>query len=153
MDWFNMAAMNALLVTLFDATQKEETKVKLSITKIAAVLALIIGAMAVFAGGRVLLGILPDYYVIDWLPLYNYTAGVITVILTAVLLWRNHRLGRPAAVTTFTAHAVVMAILLAFYGAIVAPDSIGAMTVRLVVWAIILALLFVASRRTGAAGQ
>jgi len=26
---------------------------------------------AVFAGGRVLLGILPDYYIIDWLPVYN----------------------------------------------------------------------------------
>lgn len=36
--------------------------------KFAAVLALVIGAMAGFAGGRVLLGILPDHYVIDWLP-------------------------------------------------------------------------------------
>ncbi|HEX6385139.1 MAG TPA: hypothetical protein VF177_10755 [Anaerolineae bacterium] len=116
---------------------------KLSTTKIAAALALIIGAMAIFAGGRVLLGVLPDYYVIDWLPVYNFTVGVVTVFVTAVLLWKSHRLARPAAVITFTAHTLVMAILLVFYQAIVAPDSLVAMTVRLVVWAAILGLLFV----------
>ena len=31
--------------------------------------------MAVFAGGRVLLGTLPDYYLIDWLPTYNFVIG------------------------------------------------------------------------------
>ena len=113
----------------------------LSITKIAAVLALIIGAMAVFAGGRVLLGILPDYYVINWLPVYNYTVGILTVSVTAVLLWKNHRYARPAAVISFTAHALVMVILLTAYRAVVAPDSLVAMTVRLVVWAVIVALL------------
>lgn len=119
---------------------------KLSITKIAAVLALIIGAMAIFAGGKVLLGILPDYNVINWLPVYNYTAGVLTVSITAVLLWKNHRYARAAAVAVTTAHALVMVILLIAYGPVVAPDSLVAMTVRLVVWTIILALLFVAGR-------
>ena len=114
---------------------------KLLITKIAATLALIIGAMAVFAGGRVLLGILPDYYVINWLPVYNYTVGILTVSVTAVLLWINHRYAHPVAVTTFTAHALVMVTLLTAYRAVVAPDSLVAMTVRLVVWAVIVALL------------
>lgn len=119
------------------------------IMKITAVLALIIGAMAVFAGGRVLLGILPDYYVINWLPVYNYTAGVLTVSVTAVLLWKNHRYGRAAAVATFAVHALVMAVLLTAYRGVVAPDSLRAMTVRLVVWAVILTLLLVATRLAG----
>ena len=119
---------------------------KRSITKIAAVLSLIIGAMAIFAGGKVLLGIMPDYYVIDWLPLYNYTAGVLTVAVTAVLLWKNHRYGRSAAVAVFSAHALVLGILLAAYRPVVASDSLRAMVVRLVVWTIILALLFFGTR-------
>lgn len=118
---------------------------RLSRTKIAAILALIIGAMAIFAGGRVLLGMLPDYYVIDWLPVYNFTVGVVTVFVTAVFLWKGHRLAGHAAVVTFLGHALVMTILLVFYQAVVAPDSITAMSVRLMVWAAILSLLFVPS--------
>lgn len=120
------------------------------ITRLAAILALIIGAMAIVAGGRVLLGMMPDYYVIDWLPVYNFSAGVVTVLVTAVLLWKRHRLALPAAVATFAAHGVVMTILLTFYNDVVASDSLVAMTVRLTVWAAILLLLFVASRRSGA---
>jgi hypothetical protein len=120
--------------------------VKLSRTRIAAVLALIIGAMAMYAGGRVLLGVLPGYYVIDWLPVYNFTVGVLSVFVTAVLLWKDHRLARHAAVVTFSAHALVMAILFIFYRSVVAIDSITAMSVRLVVWAAILSLLFVQPR-------
>lgn len=61
--------------------------------KIAAVLAFIIGAMAVFAGVQVLLGNDPGYYVINWLPIYNYTAGILTVFITAILIWRGGKLG------------------------------------------------------------
>ncbi|MBI3163511.1 MAG: hypothetical protein HYZ24_02430, partial [Chloroflexi bacterium] len=43
-----------------------------TLTKISSILAFIIGAMAVFAGGQVLLGNLPDYCVINWLPVYNF---------------------------------------------------------------------------------
>ena len=39
-----------------------------TLNKIAAILAFGIGAMAVFAGGKVLLGNDPGYYVINWLP-------------------------------------------------------------------------------------
>lgn len=112
------------------------------LTNAAAILAWIIGLMAVFAGGRVLLGILPDYYVIEWLPVYNFVMGVVTVGITAVLIWKNSRYARPAAVATFTAHVLVMVTLLAAYNSVVAQDSLVAMTVRLVVWAGILALLF-----------
>lgn len=119
---------------------------KLSMNKIAAVLALIIGAMAVFAGGKVLLGVMPDYYVINWLPLYNYTAGILTVFVTAVLLWRSSRYAVYAAAITFTAHAVVMGLLLTAYSTVVAADSLRAMTIRLIVWTTIL-ILYVAGAR------
>ena len=79
--------------------------------KIASVLAFIIGGMAIFAGGKVLLGNDPGYYVINWLPLYNYTIGILTIFITAILIWINSRLAMPAAVSTFSIHALVMVIL------------------------------------------
>ncbi|KAA3644163.1 MAG: hypothetical protein DWQ07_18810 [Chloroflexi bacterium] len=115
--------------------------------KIAAILAFIIGAMALFAGGKVLLGQDPGYYVINWLPVYNYTIGILTVFVTAVLIWGNHRLSSPAVILTFSSHALVMLILQTTYSDIVAPDSIRAMTLRLIVWVIILALLYFRSRK------
>lgn len=117
-----------------------------TLNKIASVLAFIIGAMAVFAGGKVLLGNDPGYYVINWLPLYNYTIGILTLFITAVLIWTNGRFAIPAAIGTFSLHAIVMLILQTAYGGVVAPDSIRAMTVRLIVWAMILGLMFARAR-------
>lgn len=98
--------------------------------------------MAVFAGGRVLLGTLPDYYVINWLPIYNFSVGLVTVLVTAVLIWRNSRYALPAAIVTLTAHILVLLVLLTVYRDVVAKDSLVAMVVRSVTWAIILVLMF-----------
>jgi hypothetical protein len=117
------------------------------LSKIAAVLALIIGAMAIVAGGGVLLGRDPGYYVIDWLPVYNFIAGVLTVIVAAPLLWRESRYALAAALVTFGAHGVVMLVIQTAYGEVVASDSIKAMTVRLTVWTIVLVLFFLHLRR------
>lgn len=114
-------------------------------TKIAAVLAFIIGAMAVFAGVKVLLGNDPGYYVINWLPIYNYTAGILTVFITAILIWCGGKLGWFAGVTTFIAHTLVMIILQSAYNDVVAVDSIRAMTIRMIAWAIIQGLMFIQS--------
>ena len=111
--------------------------------KIAAVLAFIIGAMAIFAGGQVvLLGKVMDYHVIDWLPVYNLTLGLLSAFVTAILIWKNHRFALPAAIATFASHSTIMLILLTIYGDEVAPDSIQAMTVRIAVWIIVLGLMF-----------
>ncbi|OJX43837.1 MAG: hypothetical protein BGO78_02415 [Chloroflexi bacterium 44-23] len=115
---------------------------KTTLTRIASILAFIIGAMAVFAGAKVLMGNDPGYYVINWLPLYNYTIGILTVFITAVLIFTNSRFAVPAAIGTFSLHALVMIILQTAYRGTVAPDSIQAMTIRLIVWAIILGLMF-----------
>jgi hypothetical protein len=106
-----------------------------------------IGTMAIFAGGRVVLGTDPGYYVIDWLPGYNFIVGVVTVLATAVLIWRKSRHARPAAGAPFAAHGLVMLTLLTFYRDVVAPDSLVAMTVRIVVWLVILTLMIVAGRK------
>lgn len=117
------------------------------LSKIAAVLAFIIGAMAIFAGGQVLLGKDPGYYVIGWLLVYNFAAGVLTAAVTAVLIWRASKYARPAAVITLAAHALVMVILQTAYRGVVAVDSIRAMTIRIVVWLVILGLMLVQRRK------
>ncbi len=115
--------------------------------KIAAVLALLIGVMAVFAGGKVLLGEDPGYYVINWVPVYNYTAGILTMAVTAPLIFRGHRLARPLAIATLGAHAAVLVVIATAYRDVVAQDSIRAMVVRLAVWLIIIGLLYTQARR------
>jgi hypothetical protein len=117
----------------------------MTLNRIAAVLALAIGAMAIFAGGKVLLGNDPGYYVINWLVLYNYTVGIVTVFV-AILIWTDDGLALPAAIGTFSLHAVVVLVLQVAYREVVAVDSIWAMTVRLIVWAIILGLMFARTR-------
>ena len=115
--------------------------------KIAAVLAFIIGSMAIFAGGQVLLGKVMDYYVIDWLPVYNFIAGLVSSFVTAILIWKGSKYAMSAAVGTFAVHGTVMLILQTAYRDLVAPDSIKAMTVRLAVWLIILTLMIVQTRK------
>lgn len=94
-----------------------------SLDKIAAVIAFIIGAMAVLAGGQVLLGKLPNYYVINWLPVYNYTVGILTVFVTAILIWTKHRLALPIAIATLGIHAIVMVVLQTAYHDVVATTA------------------------------
>lgn len=115
--------------------------------RVAAVLAAVIGVMAIFAGGQVMLGQDPGYYVINWLPVYNFTAGVLTALVTAVLLWRGGKYAWPAALLTFGAHTVVMVVLQTAYRDVVAADSVRAMTVRMVVWLVILGLMLLQRRR------
>lgn len=115
--------------------------------KIAAVIAFAIGAMSIFAGGQVVLGKVMDYYVIDWLPIYNLIVGIITVFITAILIWRGSKFAMPAAIATFISHSAVMLVLQIAYKDVVAPDSIKATTVRIVLWAIILTLMIVQSRK------
>ena len=93
------------------------------LNKAASVVALTIGAMAVVAGGQILLGKDLGYYVINWLPVYNYTVGVLTLLVTTVLLWTGHRLGWPISLATLGLHALVMLLIKAVYGKVVASES------------------------------
>ena len=118
-----------------------------TLNKIASSLAFLIGAIAVIAGGLVLLGQETDYLVINWLLLYNYTVGVLTVSITAILIWTNNKLALPATIATFGAHTSIMLILLTTYRGIVSAHSLEDMTVRIISWAIILILLFFQTRK------
>ncbi len=117
------------------------------INKFAAVLAWIIGALAIFAGGQVLLGKVMDYYVIDWVPVFNFGLGVVTFFITAFMIWKNHPYARSAAIATLGTHILVMLILQTIYKDVVATDSIVATTLRISVWVIILALLLIQKRK------
>ncbi len=118
-----------------------------TLNKIAALLAFGIGAMAIYASVKPLLGNNPNYNVVNWLPLYNYTMGILTIFVAAILIWLKSRLALPVAIGTFSIHAFVMLILQTAYRGFVAPDSIQAMTIRLAVWLVILALLILQGRK------
>ena len=115
--------------------------------KIAAAIAFAIGAMSIFAGGQVALGKVMDYYVIDWLPIYNLIVGLISVFVTSILIWKGSKFAMPFAIATFVSHSAVMVVLQIAYRDVVAPDSIKATTVRIVLWAIILTLMMLQSRK------
>ena len=117
------------------------------LTKTAAVLAFIIGAMAIFAGGQVLLGKAMDYYVIDWVPIYNFIVGIISAFFTAIVIWKGSKIAIPAAIATLISHSIVMVVLLTAYRDVVAPDSIIAMAVRIIVWFLILVLMFIQKQK------
>jgi len=119
----------------------------MKLNNFAALLAFIIGAMAIYAGGQVIFfGKQMSYYVINWLPYYNFAVGLITFVFTAGLIWKDVGYATPVAIATFGAHAIVMLILQIAYKNVVAPESIRAMTVRIVAWAIILVLLYLHGR-------
>ncbi len=88
-----------------------------------------------------------DYYVIDWLPVYNLIAGLVSSFVTAILIWKGSKYAMSAAVGIFAVHGIVMLVLQTAYRDLVAPDSIKATTVRLVVWLIILTLMIVQARK------
>lgn len=117
------------------------------LNKIFATLAFIIGVMAIFAGGKVLLETLPDYYMINWLPDYNFIICVVSASFSTVVIWGNGKLSLPTVVATLGLHAVVMLVLRTVYHNVVAPDSNMAMTVHLTIWMIILILMIIQQRK------
>ncbi len=116
--------------------------------KTAGVLAFVIGALSIFAGGMAMRGWNPGYSVLGWLPVYNFVMGVLTVFIPAILLWRESRHARASALIFFGVHAVVTVLLLLAFRDVVATQSILAMTFRLAVWLVILALIRASAQKT-----
>lgn len=112
------------------------------IKKIAALLALFIGLMSVFAGSKVLLGIVTkDYTVITWLVTYNIFFGL-TSIITAYFLWRKNKWGLVMMWFILIAHFVVF-IYLKFISDLAANESKMAMLFRVSIWLIIVMMSFI----------
>jgi hypothetical protein len=111
------------------------------LTRLPSILAFLVGASSIFAGGMVLRGWRPGYSVLSWLPVYNFAVGLLTLI-PAVLLWINHRYALAASIVTLGVHTIILLLLLTVFHGQVATQSIGAMTFRVVIWIIIFAWLW-----------
>ncbi len=97
------------------------------------------GTAGMVAGTRVLSGLdVPDYQVLPWLVVYNVLTSAVAVAL-AVALWRGRRWATSGAWGLAAAHALVLIGLtgLRITGAGVADDSLAAMGLRTLVWALI----------------
>ncbi len=107
--------------------------------KLAAILALFIGVMSVFAGSKVLLGIdSKDYNVLTWLVSYNVILGVISII-TAYFIWKDISKGKNLTLFILIMHFMVF-LYLKFFSDNVAMDSIKAMIFRTSIWLLITVL-------------
>lgn len=118
--------------------------------RIAAVLAFVIGALAVVAGGQVLGGWQPGYTVIGWLPVYNLGAGLVGCALAVFVFWPGRSESRWVALVLLGAHTLVALTLVIGYRGVVAPDSLVAMAIRLVVGGAVAALVWPSPEHTEA---
>lgn len=106
-----------------------------TIRKILAGVAMLFGAVTIFAGTRVLAGADPGYIVFLPLLIYNTAMGVV-YIATGTSAWRNIGHGRIGAAMIFLLNLGVLAGIGLLYlaGGPVALQSVRAMSFRTVVW-------------------
>lgn len=93
------------------------------------------GLMTLFAGARVLGGADPGYVVFRPLLLFNTAMGV-AYVAAGIAMLRNVVHGKRAAGAIFALNLVALATIAALFasGSAVAGASLGAMTLRTVVW-------------------
>ncbi len=117
------------------------------LTKTAAAIAFIIGAMSIVAGGQVILGKGMDYTIIGWLPKYNFILGLLSSFFTAIVIWRGSKMAMPTTIITLASNVVALLALKTTFRDEVAPESINAMIFRIAVWLVILGLMVIAARK------
>ena len=112
------------------------------IQSVSACIATLFGLLTLFAGTRVLLGSDPGYVVVQPLLIFNTAMGFV-YIAAGITIWRNLIKGRNVAAVIFTLNLVVLAIIYFLYtqGSLIAVDSLGAMSLRTVVWLALFAVL------------
>lgn len=107
--------------------------------KIASILALLIGAMSVIAGSKVLLGFdLKNYTVLNWLVVYNVVFGFISIV-AAYFIWTKKTFVKKAILFILFSHCLLL-LYLFFFNENVASESIKAMGFRVSVWIVIFLL-------------
>jgi len=107
--------------------------------KIAAVLALFIGVMSVFAGSRVLLGMdTKEYNILIWLVYYNVIYGIISVF-AGFIIWRGKEKSKTLTLFILGSHFTVF-IVLKYFISNAASESISAMIFRTGIWTLIAVL-------------
>ncbi len=112
------------------------------LTRIASAIAVLVGGMSIVAGGMVMRGWQPGWSVINWLPIYNFIVGLLTLI-PAYLLWVNYRYALPFSIAVFSVHTIVLILLIIVFRNTAAFQSVGAMSFRVAAWVVILALLYI----------
>ncbi len=113
------------------------------VIKIVAVLATIIGIMAVVTGSRVLLGGFdPDYQYFNSLVSYNVIMGVISVI-AGILIWQRNSKAIFISFFITVAHITVFLLLKTVFSDVISDHSVNAMTFRSVVWMIFTVIIWV----------
>lgn len=102
-------------------------------------IAVLFGGVTLVVGTRVLLGADPGFVVYRPLLIYNTIMGL-AYIAAGLLAWRHVAKGRQAAGAIFVLNAVVLGIIGYLYqsGGAVAMESVRAMTLRTVVWLLLL---------------
>jgi len=109
------------------------------LTTIAAFIALFIGAMSIFAGTKVLLGLeTKTYTILVWLLVYNVLFGVISALVSFLIL-KNKPQSKTAIYLILASHTIVF-LYLKFISETAAAESIKAMLFRISIWIIIVIL-------------
>ena len=104
--------------------------------KIIAVLAAIIGIMAVITGSRVLLGLFdPGYQYFTVLVSYNVIMGFVSIV-AGILIWKGSAKYKPLTYFITSAHITVFLLLIIVFSDVISDHSISAMTFRSVAWII-----------------
>lgn len=111
-------------------------------------LAVLFGAITIFAGLRVLTGTNPGYVVFQPLLIYNTVMGFV-YIGVGTISWRSLDLGKNGACVIFVLNLIVLIAIGVVYtsGGALAIDSLYAMTLRTVVWLAIFSGFWWLSRR------
>ncbi|MBP9653426.1 MAG: hypothetical protein KBE19_03470 [Rhodocyclaceae bacterium] len=121
------------------------------VRRLCAGIAVAFGAVTLFAGGRVLLGADPGYTVFRPLLVFNTAMGAAYAAAGAAI-WRDLAWGRNCAGAIFLLNLLALAAIAAvhFGGGAVAAQSLGAMSLRTVVWLLLFLVLARLARKGSA---
>lgn len=121
------------------------------VRRLCAGIAAAFGAVTLFAGGRVLLGADPGYTVFRPLLVFNTAMGAAYAAAGAVI-WRDLAWGRNCAGAIFLLNLLALAAIAAVRsgGGAVAAQSLGAMSLRTVVWLLLFLVLARLARKGSA---
>ena len=117
------------------------------INKVTAVVAIVIGGMAIVAGTRVLTGLaVPEYEYFNTLVIYNVVMGLIS-LFAGYLIWKNFEWALPLSALITGFHIIVLALLLTVFKDIIPSHSINAMLFRSAIWFVILFVLWMSESK------
>ena len=117
------------------------------INKTAAVIAIVVGGMAIVVGTRVLTGFsLPDYEFFNSLIIYNVVMGLIS-LYAGYLIWKNFEWALPLTLLITGFHLLVLALLLTVFHDVISSHSINAMLFRSVIWFVILFSIWISESK------